>query len=171
MHIFLSGEPGVGKSTIIKKTLSDLHIQPGGFITISDNYTREGISDVYIQAADTNEAILSPENRIGRRYGNGLWASFPEIFDTIGIDLLNKVDHSLILMDELGFMENNAISFQNKVLEKLDQKVPVLGVLKPKRLPFLEKVRNHPQVTILEISTENRNDQLKTLLRLLKAYQ
>ncbi len=167
MHIFLTGEPHIGKSTIIQKVLAELRILPGGFLTFSGNDAQDGSSDVYIQAAGAKETELSPANRIGCRYGNGVYQSFPEIFDTLGVTLLSQTGFPLILMDELGFMENKACLFQNKVLSVLDQKIPVLGVIKRKPLPFLDSVRNHPQVSLLEITKQNRDEQLYHVLSLL----
>ena len=33
MHIFLTGEPGVGKSTALRRVLDRLGLVPGGFVT------------------------------------------------------------------------------------------------------------------------------------------
>ena len=85
-----------------------------------------------------------------------------------GVALLEQAGPPLILMDELGFMENEAHVFQQKVLEILDGNIPVLGVIKPQSFPFLDKVRNHPKVKVLDITTENREEKFCELLSVIK---
>ena len=35
--------------------------------------------------------------------------------------------------------------------------MPVLGVVKPERNPFLDAVRAHPRTAVLEVTAENRD--------------
>lgn len=62
-----------------------------------------------------------------------------------------------MLMDELGFMENEAELFQEAVIETLKSGVPVLGVVKKKSSPFLDRVRALAGVRIIEVTEENRD--------------
>ena len=58
-------------------------------------------------------------------YGDG----WPEVFDGLGVELLRAQPGSLILMDELGFLEQDAAAFRREVLRCLDGSIPVLAVI------------------------------------------
>jgi nucleoside-triphosphatase THEP1 len=60
-------------------------------------------------------------------------------------------------MDELGFIESAASAFQNAVFAVLDGSVPVLGVIRKGSTPFLEKVKAHGNVSVVEVDTANRD--------------
>ena len=158
-HIFLTGNVQVGKSTIIQKLLSDESFRRkkvGGFRTVNQE------SYVYIMGANQSLADCSEKNICGRRYMDRLnIESYPEVFDEIGCRFLQDVQKAdIILMDELGFLESRSYRFQNRVLEILDGEIPVIGVVKPKHDRFLDRIRNHPGVEIVEITPENREEKL-----------
>ncbi len=159
-HIFLTGNVQVGKSTIIRKLLStELFYRKkiGGFRTINQE------KFVYIMGANESIDDCSEKNICGRRYMNRLNVeSYPEVFDEVGCELLQDVQGvDLILMDELGFLESRSYRFQNRVLEILDGEIPVIGVVKPKHDKFLDRIRSHPDVEIIEITPENREEKLR----------
>lgn len=72
-------------------------------------------------------------------------------------------------MDELGPHEAEAVRFRQMVFKVLDGPVPVLGVLQEARSPFLQEIAQRPDVTVLRITEENRNEPelLKQLVSLL----
>lgn len=165
MHIFLSGLPQVGKSTIIQGVLRDLKITPKGFITLAEKKYNDGCSGVYIHPADTETLVEKETNKVGLRLGQRGIIKYPQVFETVGLSILNQVAPPLIIMDELGFMENEALNFQEKVLEILDGQIPVFGVVKPKEkeTPFLKKVKNHPRSQIVDVHIYNRNEVFQDL--------
>ena len=70
----------------------------------------------------------------------------------------------IILMDELGFLENDAKVFQSAVLCALDGDTPVLAAVKPKDTPFLRAVRGHENAELVFIDEQNRDALLEKLL-------
>ena len=62
----------------------------------------------------------------------------------------------LLVMDELGFLENDAHRFQAAVLAALDGSTPVLAAVKPKDTDFLRRVRQHPHGEVFNITPESR---------------
>lgn len=94
---------------------------------------------------------------MGRRGGER--QVFPEAFDAAGTALLErKGPFDLLLMDELGRMELRSPGFRSAVLRALDGDTPVLGVIKPEHNEFLDAVRAHPKVKVLELTAENRDE-------------
>jgi len=155
MHLFLTGEKQVGKSTIVDKVLGRLGAPIGGFRSFGANYTDDGGSDVCIRGAGHDVGVHRLARRGGEQRG---FVAFPEVFDTIGVQLL-RVDPAcgVVVMDELGFMEAKAFAFQKAVMDCLDGDIPVLGVIKPREMPFLDQIRAHPKVQILRVEVDNRD--------------
>ena len=89
--------------------------------------------------------------------GPGGRVVFPEVFDGRGADLLRDAaresDCSLILMDELGFLEAEAAGFREAVLSVLAGPKPVLGVVRQ----GLGVWRDAPLGEIWTVTEENRD--------------
>lgn len=89
----------------------------------------------------------------------------PEVFDGLGAQLIKSAPSGgIILMDELGFLENDARVFQSTVLRALDSETPVLAAVKPKDTPFLRAVRGHENAELVFIDEQNRDALLEKLL-------
>ena len=148
-HIFLTGDKGVGKSTLVRCLLAEGSWRLGGFFTVK----REG--KVYLLRPGETPC---PENFLfccGK-------AADPARFDALGCTALS-VPCDVILMDELGPHESDAPAFQNAVLRALDGNIPILGVLQKADTPFLHQVAAHPQAHLVEVTAENRDELARTL--------
>ena len=168
MHIFLTGPVQVGKSTIIRKTLEALSITPGGFRSVSVADLPDGAMSVYLIPAGERDPSMTDWNRVGiRKLARGI-VKFPESFERAGIAALQKAESArLILMDEVGRMESEAAQFSARILQLLDGETPILGVVqKAADTPLTNAIRNHPNVRVVEISVENREEKAREVLLL-----
>jgi nucleoside-triphosphatase len=182
-HIFLTGERGVGKSTAIRKLtdrLVSLRVDVGGFKTLPGPEDELGRDAVYIMPYGENAELASAFSRdraVAVRDRRAFrYESYADVFDGIGAELLRGAARcDLIIMDELGFMEADALVFQKTVLSILDGVTPVLGVVKPpsasKRVPFLDVVRSHEKARVFTVTSENRDEIPDMLFELLKPAQ
>lgn len=163
-HLFLTGSIQAGKSTVIRRFLETAPLVPeqtGGFLTVA-KMERDGSSTVHIVSPENSgdfrseNCIMTREPKI--RENRGYPVLYPEVFDREGTGLLrNSSRKKLILMDELGFAERDAALFRQTVLNTLDGKIPVLGVLRQYDYDFLNQVASHPQVEVITVTEENRN--------------
>ena len=156
-HIVLWGQRGVGKSTLARRLLEDWNGPVRGFVTRSSPPDADGFRSIYLYAPDDPAPVEHTRNRVGRtdRTEHTMW---PEVFDGLGVELLRAQPGSLILMDELGFLEQDAMAFRREVLRCLDGSIPVLAVIKHKtHIPFLQEIRAHPRVQLHEVTEENRD--------------
>ncbi len=165
-HIFLCGERGVGKSTLIRRLLDASGLRMGGFCT-KLIHTEDGWNPVYIHPAAQHmeERTYGPENRVA--YCDGKHHQIHgEVFDTVGAPLLRPVDgEEVMVMDELGFMESRSHDFTAAVFRALDGPIPVLAAVKNRfDVDFLNAVRAHPAARLVQIDPENR-DELYTQLQ------
>lgn len=158
MHVFLKGPIQIGKSTILlsvtEKLIKENKVIPGGFLTHS-----KFPEDINLYISPFGELPIYDEvHCIGRR-GIGCAFGFYNIFDTMGVKILLEAQQKsgLLCMDELGFLENEALLFQRSVLSCLDGSIPVLGVIKGKRVPWHDAITSHPNVTVIDVTLENRS--------------
>lgn len=153
MHIFLTGAKGVGKSTALQAFLASQPACPmGGFRTL-----RRVEGDlVTVAMLPADPAAPPPADPVVMTRDAGGFHPRPSQFDALGPALLAQPG-DILLMDELGHGEREATAFQEAVLSCLDGPLPVVGVVQAGASDFLEKVREHPKVTLLEVTAQNRD--------------
>lgn len=166
-NIFLTGDLHVGKSTIINRILEGFKGSLGGFRTLLD-LSIDGNKRFFIEGL--NPVFQGKRYPICRYSDEGYMVGLSEVFDDYGVKILRhsleeKVD--LIVMDELGVFESEAFDFQKSVFAVLESPIPVLGVLKAKSSPFLDKVRSRQDVLVLSVTLENRELLVGKLKRLI----
>lgn len=160
MNLLLTGKIQVGKTTLIKRLIKDLDISVAGFYT-SRHFVRDKQDGFIIK--DLSGSLTSDETTfyIAKGSPGTGWQPCPETFETIGVQILQnclKSNSDLILMDELGHFESQAPLFQKLVHQCLSSPIPVLGVIKPRRTPFLDSIRQRTDVQVVTITPENRDD-------------
>lgn len=172
MHIFLTGEIRVGKSTVLNRVLAGLYsVTLSGFRTVTVADVPGTFGSVYLTAVPEDGAPNGAENRIGIRHGPGVGLeAFPDVFDRRGLALLENAERAqLIIMDEIGKMEAPAERFCSRVKELLDGDTPILGVVRHRdSTPLQECIKHHPNVRILTVTEENRDTlpgEVLTLVR------
>lgn len=171
-HIILRGPRGVGKSTLIRRLLEATGAAPGGFVTKKAPPGADGVSQIHIfPAARPEEQQLAAADGscVGACSAGRMLYRRKNVFDTLGVEYLNDTSgRDILVMDELGFMEAEAVEFQRAVLRALDGEFPVLAAVKDKDVPFLREVCAHPNAQVRTITLENRDALFCELLPLLK---
>ena len=175
MHIFLTGEIQVGKSTLTKKVLSALGgVRLGGFRTVTVDDRPDAFGSLYLVPAAVENPACGDENRVGIRRGHGRGTEgFPEVFDRAGTEVLDGAeDCELILMDEIGKLESESPAFLGRIAALLRGEVPILGVLRKEgETPQQMLVRTHPKVRLIEVTVQNRDALAAEITALLKKEQ
>ncbi|MCI0399880.1 MAG: NTPase [Gammaproteobacteria bacterium] len=162
--LLLTGAPGVGKTTLIQKlarTQSGRRIK--GFLTeeIRDQRRRQGF---HLETFDGRRIILAHTNiqsayRIGR-YGVDVAA-----LEGIVNDALQPDDSvHLYLIDEIGKMECFSQRFQVAITRLLDSGRPVIATIALQGAGFIQRVKERPDVKLLKLTLDNRNDMLDRVL-------
>lgn len=163
--IFLTGERNVGKTTAITRFVNKSGLSPLGFNTVAGGSIEDsGVDYVYIipYGNELDSTVKPVAKRDINKHGV---TKYPEIFDSVGVEILTDSRNAdLIIMDELGFMESESKMFQDAVLSCLDLDVSVLGVIKPMAIEFLDAIRAHESVEVIEVTVENREEIFEILL-------
>jgi nucleoside-triphosphatase len=167
MHIFLTGDSQIGKSTALRRFLEQTNISADGFLTFfNPPKGTPGITarNLYITKFDTEN--MSNEHYLAACVTEGKMGPFGDVFDSHGRDILDTSGRRrLIVMDELGIMEENSPLFKAAVFRRLDGEIPVTGVIRKADAPFLNAVRAHPGVSVLTVTLENRDETPGELAR------
>ena len=156
MHVFLTGDKGVGKSRAAREALRLTGRPAFGFRSRFETADYRA-SSLYLLPADG--PLCPDEAHLAASWVNGKLTAVEGRFDTLGVSLLREArshPEAVILMDECGHAEKNAMAFRCEILACLDGDTPVLGVLR-KGQAWHEEIKNHPRVILLEVTPENRD--------------
>src|SRR5436190_5463934 len=125
--VLLTGRPGCGKTTLIKRVVNELALPAGGFYTeeIREHGQRFGFKIITL---DGKEAVFAhvdfktPE-RLGK-YGLNL-----SVLESVAVGGVRAAAcaRQLVVIDEIGPMEIRSTIFRDAVNEVLDSNVPILG--------------------------------------------
>jgi len=166
--ILLTGFPGCGKTTLIRRVLARLSIPAGGFYTqeVRDSGVRVGFELVTL---DGRRGLLAhvdnlSTNRVGK-YGVDLSA-----LDDIGVGAIQAAieEESLVVIDEIGPMEIFSAAFRHIVIEALEGETTVLGTIVKRSVPFADVVRQKPQVRLVEVEPGTRDNLVEQLIQYIR---
>lgn len=166
MHITLTGSRGSGKSTLAQRVISDLDLQPSGFLTLS--YTIAGqrrghylhsLVDCPDQLNDLPISVLqAPGQSIG----------IPDTFATLGVACLNQslmAPSDCMLLDEIGRFEASVDPFLTLLRSVFAQQVkPVLAVIQKEPLSFLEEWRSWPCCLHIDLDQIEREQAYQLMI-------
>ena len=156
-HILVTGLPGVGKTTLIRKVLAGLPpaFPVAGFFT---GELREGGHRVgfEIETLDGRKGVLSHVRfqspcRVGR-YGVDIGG-----FERLVLPILRAGEPDLYVIDEIGKMECFSGPFVQAVTALLDAGTPVFGSVALKGGGFIERVKGRSDVTLVEVTVRTRD--------------
>jgi nucleoside-triphosphatase len=161
--ILLTGRPGCGKTTLIKRVVKEVALPAGGFYTeeIRERGGRIGFKIITLEGEEAVFARVdfkTPE-RLGK-YGLDLSA-----LETMAVAALRTAARArqLVVIDEIGPMEIRSAIFREAVNEALDSGAPILGTITARSFPFTDAIKKRPDITMIEVRPNNR-DQLITEL-------
>ena len=166
--ILLTGRPGCGKTTLIRRVLARISLPAGGVYTqeIRERGVRKGF-EIITLAGD--RGILAHVGNRGRqrigRYGVDISA-----LDRLGVAAIRGAiaAQGVVVIDEIGPMEILSRPFRAAVLEALDSDATVLGTIVRRSIPFTDQIKSRPDVRVMEIRPDNREALFPALLDLLR---
>ncbi|MGI6011075.1 MAG: molybdopterin-guanine dinucleotide biosynthesis protein B [Ruminococcus sp.] len=164
-HIFLTGKKQAGKSTILKRALKEKGKEVCGYYTLpyEINGVRKGF---YLHSIKEMEEFEN-DSPISVRAGKHQSYPLTETFETLGTAVLRGALQSdeWMIADEVGKLERDAVSFQQAFFQCLDQKSLVLGVLQDTDTPFVNAIKERPDVEVWTVTEENRERVYQRLIK------
>lgn len=168
MHALIIGDPGAGKSTLIRRVEAELGLPVRGFETKKEtSLEQDGKTPVYLYEAGKPH-LQNSENLAGWCNGRQVFPNL-EAFDRFAPKLSEPVSEKcIIFMDEIGIMESKSEDFCAGILALLDGDIPIIAAVKSKQTPFLETVKNHPNARCFYLTPDSREEVFRQVLAFLK---
>jgi nucleoside-triphosphatase len=169
--LLLTGRPGSGKTTLIRRLLDSSKIEAGGFFTreVRVGGARQGFEIVTLEG---ERGILAHVDIRGRhrvgKYGVDLTT-----LDTLGVSAVLRAAEAgeLVVIDEIGPMELLSARFRSAVLDVLDLGVPLLGTIVRRSTPFTDRIKMRDDVRVVEVRPDNRDAVLEEVLAWLEGHR
>ena len=166
-NILLTGRPGIGKTTLILKVVKTLNVDARGFYTqeIRKGNARVGFEIVEIGSDHARRGVFAHTD-FNKRYKVGRYGVNISILEDIGVKTIDKgiEEKKPIIIDEIGRMELYSKKFREMVILALNSSLPVLAAITMSPLPFVQDIKQRKDVTILEITRDNKDKLLEEII-------
>ncbi|XP_021192692.3 nucleoside-triphosphatase THEP1 [Helicoverpa armigera] len=164
----LTGEPGVGKTTLTKKLSTEISlkgIQTTGFYTeeVRKGRSREGFDVVTLDG--TRGRLARDQSLLNEpiKYKVGKYGVLIQEFEKVALPSLIKPDTTqphLLVIDEIGKMEFFSDPFKTAIrtIFSPSSNCVVLATIPVRRSDqLIESIRNHNLAKVWMVTRENRN--------------
>jgi nucleoside-triphosphatase len=154
--MLLSGEPGCGKTSAIKRVLARTARSAGGFYTEEIRFggARRGFRIVTLDGQDAvlAETSAGGPNRVGK-YGVHV-----DNVDALAVPAVRGAmrDCDIVVIDEIGKMEMFSANFREAVLEAVTSGKMVLGTVMMSPHPWADDVKRRAEVEVVMMTRTNR---------------
>jgi len=167
-NILITGQPGIGKTTLIKKLaeeLMDLH--PSGFYTteIRNAGIRKGFELISL---DGRKEILSHVDikspyRVSQ-YGVDIerFEIFLDSFSLLGLTT------SIVIIDEIGKMECFSGKFRAIVRDILDSDKLLVATIALKGSGMIADIKKRDDIKLFQVKQENRDPLISEILKYIR---
>lgn len=164
MKIFLTGVPGVGKTTVVKRVVEALGDRADGFIT---RETREGgiRTGFVIESLDgTTSPLATVKSNEGPRVGR--YHVIVSNLESVALAAIQRaLDQSkIVVIDEIGKMELMSQKFRDMILKALGSDASTLATLGIANHPLLNSIRRRRDVELIKVTIENRDSLPERIL-------
>ncbi|MFX0123814.1 MAG: NTPase [Candidatus Hodarchaeota archaeon] len=168
-HLLITGKPGVGKTTLIKRIVSEIrNTKPNwnisGFYTneIRRNGLRIGFN---IHTFDGQQGILARSNepQLPSKFRVGKYSVYLTDLEDLVVPLLYE-SSDLLIIDELGKMELFSWKFRNAVTNAFNNHPRILATLPYYENPFLVSIKSRPNIHVWELTRFNRVQIFKEVI-------
>jgi nucleoside-triphosphatase len=169
MRLLLTGDPGIGKTTLIRAVLKQLEeVRCAGFYTEEKRHgaQRIGFRIVTLDGREGTLAAVGRKEPTVGRYSVHV-AEFEELVSTQLDPESSPAD--LYVIDEIGRMELLSPRFRNKVVDLLARPSNILATIAKRGKGFIEQLKARNDIELIEVTRENRDRLVEEIMRRVKA--
>lgn len=166
--VLLTGPPGCGKTTVVRKVAQILGGAAAGFFTeeVRDaRGTRIGFRVVTLDGARGELAAKSAAR--GPRVGS--YVVNVGDFERVALPSLDADDDRILIIDEIGKMECHSAAFVRKVADLVASPRPLLATMPLGGGAAIEEIRRRTDVETIVVARENRDALPARLAAMLSA--
>jgi nucleoside-triphosphatase len=159
----LTGQPGTGKTSLIKEAVAGIKGRAGGFYTeeIRSRGVRQGFRLVTLDGKTATLAHVNIDSpcRVSK-YGVDT-----DSLDKVGVSALTQAarECDLVVVDEIGKMELFSPKFRETVQNIINSGKKVLGTIMLHPNPYADAIKRQPQVNLITVTRANHDQVLKEL--------
>ena len=154
-NILITGKPGIGKTTLIKKLITLYGKKAGGFYTQEVRRTKERIGFDIISLSGEKGKLARLKYRSKFRVGK-YGVNLADL-ERVGLKAIDEAleNKEIIVIDEIGRMELFSQRFRDKVIESINSSKKVLAVITQAKSEFVESLKISPRLKIFELKEDN----------------
>jgi nucleoside-triphosphatase len=168
-HLLLTGPPGCGKTTVVQRLLELLgDLRLAGFYTQELRQQGQRVGFEAIGLSGQRAILAHIQSR--SRYRVGRYGVEPGARETlVQAELVRPAGEvDAFLIDEIGKMELLCPSFVEVVPRLLDGPIPVLATVALRGQGLIARVKERPDIRLIDISHQDRDTLPEELERWLR---
>jgi nucleoside-triphosphatase len=168
MRLLLTGNPGVGKTTVVRAVVERLEgITCAGFYTEETRQSgqRTGFRIVTLDGRQGTLASLGSQSPTIGKYSVRI-AQFEELVLRALDPVATPAD--LYVIDEIGKMELLSRQFRIRISDLLAQPTSLLATIAKKGNGFIDQLKRRSDVEVIEVTQKNRDALPTELARKIK---
>ncbi len=169
MKILLTGKPGIGKTTVVKKVYAFLGEKASGFWTEEIRDKTGKRIGFKIITTEKKECILASKY-IDTHYRVSSYSVDINCIEKTAVPVLEKaiLEDKIVLIDEIGKMELFSLRFLNIVKDIFEKKHSILATVPIKNIhPFVKELKNRKDILLIEVTYSNRDNLPEKIIHLL----
>lgn len=174
--ILLGGDIGRGEESLLVKLAKEISLPIFGVRTLmyDDRIDpKTGGAKVYMYPADVSPEHYpdNEDNYVGACTGK-IRNINTDVFRNLGLQLLSNIpEKAAVVIDEIGFFEEDVPEYTDRIFEILKDDHPFLGVIKTRyEDPFLRSVRHFPTISFYQVTKENRDTLFAQLAPVVRSW-
>jgi nucleoside-triphosphatase len=161
--VLVTGKPGIGKTSILRRTIKELKnrkYEVGGMIC---REVREGGVRVGFEIVDLSTGTRGWLAHVNQPTGPKIGKYHVNLIDleVIGVgailDALQNAD--ILAVDEIGPMELSSKAFSNALVEAVESSKPIIGTIHyGLKNSIIDSIKNREETEILKVTYKNREN-------------
>jgi nucleoside-triphosphatase len=164
----LTGQPGVGKTSIIKEAVQSFKDRAGGFYTqeVRDKGKRTGFELVTL----TGDRAMLAHVMEKSPYKVSKYGVDTDNLDRVGVAAVKEaiMKYEIVVIDEIGKMELFSDAFKEAVLKALDSGKKTLGTIMLSSHSWADNIKKRYDVNVVTVTRTNQAEVLGEVLHWLE---
>lgn len=167
----LTGQPGTGKTSLIKQAVAAIEGKASGFYT--EELRSQGVRQGFRLVTLAGESAILAHIDIHSPYRVSKYGVDVDSLERVGVAALYQAgqQNDLVIIDEIGKMELFSTRFRETVSQLIDRGKNILGTIMLSPNPWADAVKRRPEVKLITVTRTNHQQVLAELQQWLKVIE